>query len=91
MYFINTLWKQVGVGEDIGVHQSTVPKVIWDVCQQIITTSEEFKKEMNIWKTNFKIPWAIGAIDSTHILSNKPTQYGNENVNRKNQKTCNVQ
>lgn len=92
---------QVGVGEDLGIHQTTVCKTIWSVCKEIVekadewihfpNTPDEFEQEKKMWQTKYKFPSAIGAIDCTHILINKPGNYKDEFVNRKGLNSFNVQ
>ncbi|XP_062553045.1 putative nuclease HARBI1 isoform X2 [Armigeres subalbatus] len=92
---------QVGVGEDIGVHQSTVCKTIWRVCQQIIcksnewirfpSTEAEFREAKRSWSRKGKIPNAVGAIDCTHIKIERPHRHPDEFINRKGLASFNVQ
>lgn len=46
---------------------------------------------MRSWKKRKQFPHAIGAIDCTHITILKPTHFGDEYINRKNDASLNVQ
>ncbi|XP_018565377.1 putative nuclease HARBI1 [Anoplophora glabripennis] len=97
---------QSGVGEDIGVHQSTVSLTVSSVIDAIIrksniwiqfpSTTEALEQEKHKWQEKYNFPSAIGAIDCTHIPIIKPAVHGDEYVNRKGfcslnvQATCNV-
>ncbi|XP_062537849.1 putative nuclease HARBI1 [Armigeres subalbatus] len=73
---------QVGVGEDLGVHQTTVCKTIWSVCNAIVERSDEWihfpslptelEHAKKMWQSKYKFPSAIGAIDCTHVLIKRP-------------------
>lgn len=91
---------QVGVGEDAGVSQSTVSRVVWQVCRRIVAKRDEWiqfprQREMraalDAWQIRFSLPFVIGAIDCTHIPIQKPTVYGDEYINRKGFPSINVQ
>ncbi|XP_058840786.1 putative nuclease HARBI1 [Topomyia yanbarensis] len=92
---------QVGVGEDIGIHQTTVSKTIWNVCQKIASKSSDWikfpvtKEDMdaakNIWRRKFKFPDSIGALDCTHVIIQSPYEHADEYVNRKGLKSFNIQ
>ncbi|XP_065078038.1 putative nuclease HARBI1 [Ochlerotatus camptorhynchus] len=92
---------QVGVGEDLGVHQTTVCKTIWSVCKAIVdksaewihfpNTAVEMEQEKKSWQRKYRFPSAIGAIDCTHILIKRPGNYKDEFVNRKGLNSFNVQ
>jgi energy-converting hydrogenase Eha subunit A len=68
---------QSGVAEDIGVHQTTVSKVIADIATKIVekaplwikfpSTEEEFEAAKADWQVSYKFPCAIGALDCTHV------------------------
>lgn len=97
---------QTGVGEDIGVHQSTVSLIVATVMAAIIqksnvwikfpSTTEALHHEKEKWLEKYDFPSAIGAIDCTHIPIIIPALHGDEYVNRKGfcsinvQATCNV-
>lgn len=101
MLLTPTIKLQVGVGEDLGVHQTTVCKTIWSVCKEIVSKSDEwihfpnsaedFEHEKKMWQIKYNFPSAIGAIDCTHILINRPGNYKDEFVNRKGLNSFNVQ
>lgn len=92
---------QVGVGEDIGVHRSTVSKTISSVRASILnksemwikfpTSIEEMEVEKGKWQDKYRFPNAIGAIDCTHIPIVKPSAHGDEYINRKRFASINVQ
>lgn len=93
---------QTGVGEDIGVHQSTVSRTVWSVCNNILQkkdywlqfpiTFEALQEAKNLWQLRFKFPNAIGAIDATHIcIQRPPGDFADEYVNRKRDTSINVQ
>nr|XP_029712223.1 putative nuclease HARBI1 [Aedes albopictus] len=92
---------QVGVGEDIGIHQTTACKTIWYVCQKIIeksddwiqfpATEEQFREAKLSWSRKGQIPNAIGAIDCTHVKILRPHNHPDEYINRKGLATFNVQ
>ncbi|CAH1988821.1 unnamed protein product [Acanthoscelides obtectus] len=96
---------QIGIGEDIGVHQSTVSRTVTNVITRIVqnsniwirfpTSCEDLHNAKNKWQEKFNFPSAIGAIGCTHIPILKPFIHADEDVNRKNfdsineQATCN--
>ncbi|XP_055601326.1 putative nuclease HARBI1 [Uranotaenia lowii] len=92
---------QVGVGEDLGIHQSTVCKTIWSVAKKVASKAsdwikfpqnyEDFEQEKKIWHQKYKFPSAIGAIDCTHVAIKRPHIFHEEYVNRKGVTTFNVQ
>lgn len=92
---------QSGVGEDVGVHQSSVSKTIKKVCEKIYDKANlwiKFPSQPNDiiaakqqWQLRYNFPCAVGAIDCTHILINKPHEHGDEYINRKGMTTINVQ
>ncbi|CAH2017260.1 unnamed protein product, partial [Acanthoscelides obtectus] len=86
---------QIGIGEAIGVHQSTASRTVSNVITRIVrkssiwirfpTTCEDLHNaKMSGKKT-------IGAIDCTHIPILNPFIHANEYVNRKNFASINVQ
>lgn len=97
----NLRFIQVGVGEDVGIHQSTVSYTIWKVCTKITakaeqwihfpSTKREFQKAKRLWRQKFKFPCAFGAIDCTLIPIKKPSHHGDEYICRKNFAALNVQ
>ena len=95
---------QIGVGEDIGVHQSTVSKTITHVLGQMVdkaelwikfpTTAADLQTAKDAWqaKEGLQFPCVIGALDCTHVKITKPAvPQGDEYINRKGQATLNVQ
>ncbi|CAH1962759.1 unnamed protein product [Acanthoscelides obtectus] len=92
---------QIGIGEDIGVHQSTVSRTVTNVITRIVqksniwirfpTSCEDLHNAKNKWQEKFNFPSAIGAIDCTHIPILKPFIHADEYVNRKNFARINVQ
>lgn len=91
---------QTGIAEDIGVHRSTVTKTIPYVLGKVVEKSTEWvvfpthrkvEEEKTEWLQRFNFPSAFGAIDCTHIPIMKPTQYGDDYVNRKGFCSINVQ
>lgn len=93
---------QVGVGEDLGIHQSTVSRTIWDVCCHIVDhaddwikfprSQEELEEAQGMWQQRYSFPHVIGALDCTHIQIKKPIgDYGDEFVNRKGEISLNCQ
>lgn len=52
---------------------------------------QEFEEAKNLWKTKYKFPYAIGAIDCTLIPIRKPALHGDEYVCRKRFPALNVQ
>lgn len=93
------------MGEDIGVHQTTVCKTFWHVCEKILQRSNdwvhfpsneaEFSDAKRMWQRKYNFPCAIGAIDCSLFAIKKPSFHGDEYVCRKNfpalnaQATCN--
>lgn len=92
---------QVGVGEDIGIHRSTVSKTVYfvmaamlrktDVWIKFPTSTEDMEIEKAKWQSKYTFPNAIGVIDCTHIPIVKPSVHGDEYLNRKRFTSVNVQ
>lgn len=95
---------QVGVGEDKGIHQTTVCKTFGKVLTDVVekadlwikfpTTREEIRQSQQLWQLQNVIPAAIGAIDCTHVKILKPggkRGHGDEYINRKGTASVNVQ
>lgn len=92
---------QIGVGEDIGIHSTTVCKNIWQVAQKIYERANEWihfpasdvelAAAMQSWSQIKQFPSAIGAIDCTHVDILKPSVFGDEYINRKGRASFNVQ
>lgn len=80
---------------DIGIHQSTACKNIWQTCKKIIaksneiiqfpSTPEEFQTAVREWQRTREptIPNCFGVLDCTHIEILKPRAFGNVFINRK--------
>lgn len=98
--YLADLGYQSGVGEDIGVSQSTVSKTFTKVIKQIYAksgqwikfpiTDAEIADAKRLWQTRFNFPCAIGVLDCTHVRICKPTNYGDEYINRKGYASINV-
>lgn len=92
---------QVGVGVDVGIHQTTVSKIIDKVSRAIYSkkknwikfpdTSHTFNIAKDEWAVHHAIPKVIGAIDCTHVKILKPSIHGDEYINRKGVASINVQ
>lgn len=84
---------QSGIGEDFGIDQSTVSRIIIEVAEKIVIRKEEWIKFPNtvedkdaakiIWLRKYKFPSCIGAIDCTHVRIKKPSMHSDEFINRK--------
>lgn len=55
------------------------------------TTLEELNNAKTEWQKKYRFPFAIGAIDCTHVEINRPHRFAEEYVNRKNFHSFNVQ
>lgn len=92
---------QVGVGEEIGVDQSTVSRTVNEVANRIVEKKElwikfpsnirELEVEKNKWQERYAFPCAVGAVDCTHMETEKPRDHPDEYVNRKGWHSLNVQ
>lgn len=92
---------QVGVGEDTGVHQSSVSRTVDFVSRKIVEkvdlwikfprNQREIEESQQVWQRSKAFPLAIGALDCTHIKISKPKIHGDEYVNRKGVPSINVQ
>ena len=92
---------QNGIGEEIGVHQSTVSRTVTFVAEKIIekahfwikfpSNNEDLRISKTNWQHRFNFPTAIGALDCTHVRIPKPSNHGDEYVNRKGFTSINVQ
>jgi hypothetical protein len=68
---------QVGVGEDIGIHQTTVSNTFANVLNRIIEKADlwinfprsaaDIQLAKDSWLEKYTFPCAIGALDCTHI------------------------
>lgn len=92
---------QKGIGEELGVEQSTVSRTVSNVVQKIIsqadywikfpTTQNSIMEAKELWRNRYHFPTAIGVIDCTHIGIEKPKLHGDEYINRRGKPTLNVQ
>ncbi|KAK9736955.1 hypothetical protein QE152_g11118 [Popillia japonica] len=77
---------QQGVSVDVGIHQTTVSKIIDKVSRAICskkkywikfpTTDDMFNIAKNEWAVHHAVPNVIGAIDCTHVQILKPFVHG---------------
>lgn len=92
---------QSGVGEDFGVHRTTVGKTFDYVLGKITAKASKWihfpqnAQEVNeakfTWSSRFKMPCVLGAVDCTHVEIKKPTQFGDCYINQKGYASINVQ
>ncbi|XP_046674737.1 putative nuclease HARBI1 [Homalodisca vitripennis] len=92
---------QSGVAEDVGIDRTTVTKTISDVMAAILlkknvwikfpSTREEMEQQKANWQEKYRFPSAIGAVDCTQIPIRKPSDHGDEYINRKRFPSINVQ
>ena len=93
---------QVGVGNDIGIHQTTVCKTFSDVLRQIVEKADlwirfpsraaDIQMAKDTWREkDYRFPSAIGALDCTHVRVQKPKIHGDEYINRKGVASINIQ
>lgn len=92
---------QIGLAEETRLHRSTICKTIKFVIEKVYekvpewiqfpTNDNKIEVAKNKWQENYNFPYAIGAIDCTHIQIKKPVLYGDEFINRKNIPSINVQ
>ncbi|KAI4469891.1 hypothetical protein MML48_1g01255 [Holotrichia oblita] len=86
-----------GVGEITGIHQSTASKTIAEVMNKIWQKANLWIKfpssNEEIYETQhvYTFPAAVGLLDCTHVLIRKPSQFGDEYINRKDFVSINVQ
>jgi hypothetical protein len=91
--YVGDLGFQLGVAEDLEVHQTTVPQVIADIATKVLekvplwikfpSTEEEFEAAKAYWQVSYKFACAIGVLDCTHISIRRPSVHGDEYINRK--------
>jgi hypothetical protein len=72
---------QTGVGEDLGIQQSTVCKTFHAVTDKVVdkssiwvhfpATQQEMQEAKEKWAEKFFFPGAIGVIDGTHVYINR--------------------
>lgn len=92
---------QKGIGEELGVDQSTVSRAVSSVVDSVIaqadkwikfpTTENEIVEAKTLWQSKYRFPTMIGVVDCTHIGIEKPKVHGDEYVNRKGKTTLNIQ
>ena len=79
-----------GVGEDMGIHQSTVSGTFATVLEAIVAKAgtwiqfpvdpADFQSAKDYWQNKFAFPCAIGALDCTHVQILKPEFHGDEYI-----------
>lgn len=83
---------QSGVGEVLGIDQSTVSKTVKDVMEQVMSKANlwikfhqanEMERAKSQWQRLKKFPNAIGVLDCTHVRISKPREHGDEYIYRK--------
>lgn len=94
---------QVGVGEDLGIDQSSVCRSVHYICERLVQIADNWIKfpqkrqekenASSMWTAKYSFPQAIGAIDCTHIKIKRPVRrfHPDEFVNRKGVHSYNVQ
>jgi hypothetical protein len=94
---------QTGIAKEVGIHRSTVSKVVASTLEKIIenapqwivfpNTREQVARAKHEWASVRGFPCTIGAIDCTHVRIDKPqtTAFADEYINRKGYSSINVQ
>lgn len=92
---------QSGTSQELHVHQSTVSRIIDEVSDLAVQKVNVWVKfpcnqgEINAaklgWQERFQFPSCIGVVACTHVKIVKPTNHGDEYVNRKGFTSINVQ
>lgn len=92
---------QTGIGEDFGVHHTTVCKTISEVADCILEKAHhwiKFPSNLDVteearikWSNRFQIPTVIGAVDCTHAQIKKSPEFVDDFINRKGFASINVQ
>ena len=94
---------QVGIGEELGIHRSTVSKTVHEIMNRVAakcedwisfpTTPQDIQSAKRKWQGKYAFPLCIGAIDCTHVPIQRPPErfHPDEFVNRKNFLSFNVQ
>lgn len=92
---------QSGIGEELGIHQSSVSRTITYVLNCVLDkantwikfpdTQESAMQAKEAWLKKYRFPTAIGALDCTHIRIQKPAVHGDEYINRKGVPSLNIQ
>ena len=88
---------QIDVGEDMGIHQSTLSRTFATVVEAIVAKADtwiqfpvdpaDFQAAKDDWQNKFSFLCAIDALDCTLVQILKPGQHGDEYICRK--RTCN--
>ena len=88
------------IGDSLGVHKSTVSRIIHSVCSLDPQTSHEVnfpvaqqqvKLTMDKFYEMAEFPGMVGCVDGTHIRIQSPSEQEYEYVNRKGYHSLNVQ
>lgn len=94
---------QIGIGEELGIHRSTVSKILHEVMESLTkekdnwiafpTTPDDLREARRQWQTKYTFPLCIGAIDCTHVPIQRPPErlHPDEFINRKQIHSFNVQ
>ena len=93
---------QISVGNEVGIHQTSVSRTVKFVLDKLIDVSSEWitfptsQESQNLskqeWYNRLGFPSTISAIDCTHVRINKPKgAYGYEFIYRKGFPSINVQ
>lgn len=92
---------QNGIGEELGVEQSTVSRTVSSVMSRIVeqapqwikfpTNENEVIHAKETWLDKYNFPTAVGVLDCTHVRIPKPQHHGDEYINRKGWPSINVQ
>jgi hypothetical protein len=90
-----------GIGEKLGIHQSTVSKTITEVMHAVNNRADfwihfpgndrEIQEAKAEWQNFYDFSTAIGALDCTQIAIEKPAHHGDEYICRKGFASINVQ
>ncbi|KAI4459480.1 hypothetical protein MML48_6g00003793 [Holotrichia oblita] len=98
--FLSDSGFQIGIGNEEGVHRTTICITISHVLPKIVEKAGiwiKFPAEsstdqaINEWAQVYRFPCAFGAIDCTHVPIIKPSLHGDEYINRKGWCSLNVQ
>ncbi|KAI4463282.1 hypothetical protein MML48_4g00007084 [Holotrichia oblita] len=92
---------QNSVGEELGVHHTTVCKTYTSVMDAVLEKANIFIKfsrsaeavveAKRLWSERYRFPNAVGVIDCTHVRIPKFQEFGDEYINRKRYPSINVQ
>jgi energy-converting hydrogenase Eha subunit A len=93
LHYVGDPGFQSGDAEDLGVHQTTVSKIIADTATKTVekaplwikfpSIKEELQAAKADWQVSYKFPCAIGALGCTHIPIRKSSVHRDEYINRK--------